>query len=97
MKPIQDRIINSFDKKFFFKTGKLKGFFKPSIDGSNIKQFIIQSIKLVEQETRKETSNEMLDWFNRSVIGYPDAKERFLVSIRRQQINGEIPEGEIKI
>ena len=29
---------------------------------------------------------EMLDWFNESVIGYPDAKQRFMVKVKKIEI-----------
>ena len=29
---------------------------------------------------------EMLDWFNQSVIGWPDSKQRFMVKVKRIEI-----------
>jgi len=32
---------------------------------------------------------EMLDWFNNSVIGYPDAKQKFMVKVKKIEIEEE--------
>ena len=31
----------------------------------------------------KKAQNELLDWFNLSVIGYPDEKQRFMVRVKK--------------
>lgn len=41
--------------------------------------------KILSQNTNN-TKVEMLDWFNRSVIGYDDNKQRFLVKVEKIKI-----------
>jgi len=55
---LQSEAVLEFDKKFFFNRGKLKGFMKPSIDGSNIKQFLSDQIQKAYSKGREEVLNE---------------------------------------